>query len=273
MTTTAPSPRRPEAEPLRRQGGKRPFFVAFYRSAVGKKWVMAVTGLMLMGFVLVHMIGNFKIFISKEEMNLYGEALRDLGGHLVPRTSLLWIMRIGLVAAFAFHIHAAVSLTRLNRAARPDRYQSPRDYAAVTFASRTTRWTGTIIALFVLFHLADLTWGSANSEFLRGDPYNNLVYSMERPIVAAIYIVASLTLCIHLLHGAWSLFQSLGWTSPRFNLWRRLFAAGFAIVMLGNVAFPIAVQAGVLEPECPNAPPELTCEEAAELGLSEELDR
>ena len=92
----------------------------FYRSAVGKKWVMAVTGVILMGFVLAHLIGNLKLFLSKEEINLYGEALRNMPGHLLPRTVLLWTIRIVLILAFVFHIHSAIGLTLINRKARPD---------------------------------------------------------------------------------------------------------------------------------------------------------
>src|SRR4029077_16926632 len=202
--TTARDPRR-RTTTIRRTGWRGPAPLRFYRSPVGKKWVMGITGVILMSFVLVHLIGNIKLFLSKEEINLYGEALRDIPGHLLPRTWLLWGFRIGLIAAFFFHIQAAYGLTMINRRARPDRYQSKRDYIAADWASRTMRWTGIIIALFLVFHLADLTWGPANPEFVRGDPYNNLVYSLQRPAVAAIYIFSMLALGFHLYHGIWSL--------------------------------------------------------------------
>ncbi len=189
-TTTPPR----GVAPIRKVKRGGPAIVQFYRSAVGKKWVMAVTGIVLMGFVLGHMIGNLKLFLSKEELNLYGEALRDVPGHLLPRTVLLWTVRIGLLAAFVFHIHAAATLTIMNRKARPETYKSRRDYVAADFASRTMRWTGIIIALFLIFHLMDLTWGNANPDWLRGDPYNNLIYSMQRVPVAIIYIVANVAL-------------------------------------------------------------------------------
>jgi succinate dehydrogenase / fumarate reductase cytochrome b subunit len=211
---------------------------------------------MLMGFVLVHLIGNIKLFLSKEEINLYGEALRDMPGHLLPRTWLLWSVRVGLIGAFFFHIHAAYGLTRINWKARPDRYKSKRDYVAADFASRTMRWTGIIVALFILFHLADLTWGSANSEFVRGDPYNNLVYSLQRPIVAIFYSLAMLALGFHLYHGSWSLFQSMGINNPRYNKGRRYFAIGFAVLIAGgNLLFPIAVQTHWVDLECPHTEP------------------
>jgi len=221
--------------------------VAFYRSAVGKKWVMALSGIVLMGFVVTHLIGNLKLYLGRGELNLYGEALRDMPGHLLPRTVLLWTLRIGLIAAFVLHLHSAYSLTILNRKARPQRYQSKRDYVAANFASRTMRWTGIIVALFIIFHLLDLTWGPANPHFVRGDPYDNLFYSFERVPVAIAYIVAMLALGIHIFHGAWSMFQSLGLNNPRWNIWRRYFAIAFALVItIGNVSMPLLITTGVV---------------------------
>lgn len=224
-----------------------------YRSSVGKKWVMALTGIALMGFVFVHMVGNLKMYLGPEEMNHYSEFLRELLVPFFPRTVTLWLVRIGLIAAFVFHIHAAYGLTVINRKARPAKYKSPRDYIAVNWAARTMRWTGVIVLLFLVFHLADLTWGidTVNPNFVRGEVYQNLAYSMERWPVALTYIVANIALGFHLYHGGWSIFQSLGSMSPRFNPRhnpiRRGFAAGFAIVVAGiNITFPIAVLAGVV---------------------------
>jgi succinate dehydrogenase / fumarate reductase cytochrome b subunit len=225
--------------------------VDLYRTAVGKKWVMAVTGIGLMGYVLAHMIGNLKMFLGPEEINEYGEFLRELLVPLLPKTVALWIMRIGLITMFSLHIHAAYSLTVLNRKARPVRYQSSRDYIAVNWANRTMRWTGIIIFLFLIWHLADLTWGWANPDFISGDVYHNIVESFSRTPVAILYIVANLALGFHLYHGSWSIFQSLGSMNPRFNPrhnpLRRGFAAGFAIVVAGaNISFPIAVMTGIV---------------------------
>src|SRR5262245_19954845 len=216
-TTTELVPASLGAKPIRRPERGGPLPLRFYRSAVGKKWVMAITGVVLMLFVLVHLIGNIKLFLSKEEINLYGEALRDMPGHILPRSVLLWTLRIGLIAAFVFHLWSAYSLTVLNRRARPQRYASKRDYVAANIASRTMRWTGIIVLLFLIFHLMDLTWGTANSEWVRGDPYNNLVYSLQRPAVAIAYAVANIALAFHLYHGAWSMFQSMGINNPRIN--------------------------------------------------------
>jgi succinate dehydrogenase / fumarate reductase cytochrome b subunit len=226
---------------------RRPWPIEFYSSDVGKKWVMALTGIVLLGFVFVHMLGNLKVYLGPEEIDQYGEALRDLGGHLVPRTNLLWAMRIGLIGAFGLHILAAYQLTLSNRRARPERYRSRRDYVAANFASRTMRWTGVIVALFLVYHLLDLTWGVTNPDFVRGAVYHNLVESFSRVPVAIFYILANIALGIHIFHGAWSLFQSMGINNPRFNIWRRYFAGAFAaVIVIGNVSFPVMVQAGVI---------------------------
>ena len=247
---------RPGTQPVHpRPTGRAPWPVAFYRSAIGKKWVMAVTGLMLIGFVFFHAVGNLKVYLGAEEFNHYGEFLRELLVPILPRTVTLWLMRLGLIGAFFFHIHAAYSLTRMNGRARGGGYVQERDWQAATAASRTMRWTGVIVGLFILFHLADLTWGTANPDYVRGDAYRNFVATFSRPPVAAIYVVANLALVLHLFHGAWSMFQSLGLNNPRWNSWRRGFALGLAALITGmNIMFPISVMAGIVSaddnPDC-----------------------
>jgi succinate dehydrogenase / fumarate reductase cytochrome b subunit len=229
------------------------FLLDLYGTAVGKKYAMAITGIALMGFVIAHAIGNLKMYLGPEEINHYGEFLRELLVPLLPRTVTLWLLRFGLIAAFAIHIHEAYGLTVINHRARAVKYQGPRDYQVANFASRTMRWTGIIVLLFIIWHLSDLTWGFANAigsdgEFVRGDVYGNIVRSLSRVWVSAIYIVANIALGIHLFHGSWSLFQSMGWNSPRFNRWRRGFAVGFAtLIVVINVSFPIAVLAGIVD--------------------------
>jgi succinate dehydrogenase / fumarate reductase, cytochrome b subunit len=219
----------------------------FYRSALGKKYIMAITGIVLMGYVLLHMVGNLKLYFGEEAMNHYGEWLRVFGAPAAPDNSVLWLVRFALIFSFVFHIHAAFVLTQMNRRARPAKYQSKRDYIAADFAARTMRWTGVIILLFVLFHLADLTFGNANPDFVYGEPYANVVNSFSRVPVSLFYILANLALGLHLYHGAWSLFQTMGWNNRRFNHWRRYFAIAFAlVVVIGNVSFPIAVMAGIV---------------------------
>jgi len=231
-----------------RSARRTPWILEFYRSDVAKKWVMALSGIVLLGYIAAHMLGNMKVYLGPTSINQYGESLRDLGGHLVPRTHLLWIMRIGLAAAFAVHIHAAYALTRRNMQARGKvRYDAPREYLAADYASRTMRYSGVIILLFLAFHLADLTWGSANPGFVRGDPYDNMIASFDRLPVAIVYIVANLALGLHILHGVWSLFQSIGANNEVYNRWRRYLAWGFtAVIVLGNLSFPIAVQLGII---------------------------
>jgi succinate dehydrogenase / fumarate reductase cytochrome b subunit len=216
---------------------------SLYSTAVGKKYVMAISGMVLMGYVLAHMVGNLKLYFGASSLDAYSHWLRKVGEPALPHGALLWAVRILLLGAVAAHIHAAYALTRINRKARPDAYRSKRDYVATDFASRTMRWTGVIVVLFVVFHLLDLTWGPANPDFVSGDPYHNVVASFQRAPVAIAYVVANLALGLHLYHGAWSLFQSMGWVRP----WRRDFAIAFAaLIVVGNVSFPLAVLSGVV---------------------------
>lgn len=247
---------RPAVAPVHPSRRPAPWPVEFYRSAVGKKWVMALTGIGLMGFVVFHMIGNLKLYMGAEDFNHYAEFLREVLVPLLPRTVALWLLRIGLIVAFVLHIHAAYSLTMTNRRARAaGGYVSGRDWQAATAASRSMRMTAIVILLFLAWHLADLTWGWVNPDYVRGDAYRNLVASFERWPVALLYIVANIALGIHLWHGAWSMFQSLGLNNPKWNALRRWFAIGFAVVVAGaNLTFPIAVLTGVVDaddnPDC-----------------------
>lgn len=226
---------------------RKPWLLELYGSALGKKYAMALTGLAMMGFVVAHTIGNLKLYAGAESIDTYGEWLRDVGYPALPHSGLLWILRIGLLVSLVVHLHAAWALSRMNRRARPVRYQSKRDYVAADFAARTMRWTGIIVLLFIAFHLADLTFGVANPDFEHGAVHANTIASFSRPVVSIFYIVANLALAYHLYHGGWSMFQSLGINNRRFNHWRRYFAIGFAaIVVLPNISFPIAVLTGVV---------------------------
>jgi succinate dehydrogenase / fumarate reductase cytochrome b subunit len=241
ITATATSARR-----------RRPFLLDLYSTAVGKKYAMAISGIALMGFVLFHMVGNLKMYLGAAELDHYAEFLKTLLYPLAPKESVLWILRAGLLGMLVLHLHAAWSLTVLNRAARPVKYQSARDYEEASLASRSMRLSGIVVFAFIVWHLLDLTFGVVNTvgadgEFVRTEVYANVVRSFERWPVALFYIVANLLLGLHLSHGAWSIFQSLGWNNPRFNSWRRAFARGFAaVVVIGNVSFPVAVLIGVV---------------------------
>lgn len=226
---------------------KAPFPIEFYRTSLGKKYVMAITGLIGLGFVFVHMIGNLKMYIGPADFDHYAEWLREVLVPFFPRTVTLWLLRGGLIVALALHVHAAVTLTKQNREARPVQYHSKRDYIAADYASRTMRWSGIIVFLFIIWHLFDLSWTGTGGTFVRGEVYANVVNSLDRFPVALLYIVANVALAFHLYHGVWSLFQSMGWNNPRFNSWRRGAAIGFAAVICGaNISFPIAVLAGVV---------------------------
>ncbi len=217
------------------------------RSTLGKKAVMAVTGLLLFGFVLVHMAGNLKLYLGAEAMNHYGEWLRTVGYPMLPHGGALWIARAVLLAAVGLHIWAATVLTLQSRAARPVAYER-RETAVATYASRTMRWGGVIVLAFIVWHLLDLTVGTVNPAFVPGKPYENLVASFSNPLVAGFYALANVLLGLHLYHGLWSFFQTLGWNHPAWNGARRSFATLFALlVTLGNVSFPLAVVLGVVK--------------------------
>jgi succinate dehydrogenase / fumarate reductase, cytochrome b subunit len=234
---------------------RAPFPIEFYRSAVGKKWIMAITGIVWIGYLVAHMVGNWKIFMPDvagiAAIDTYAVALRELLYPLLPKHVVLWFLRTGLIVALLLHVHAAYALTVMNHRARPDDYKGPRNYVAANYASRTMRWSGTIVLFFIFFHLADLTWGiqpMAPATWEHGEVYANFVATFSRPLVTAFYVVAIGLITIHLYHGAWSMFQSLGWNHPRFNAARKVFAIGLAaFIGIGNVIMPLAVVFGMIE--------------------------
>ncbi len=239
-----------------KQKKRKPFLLDLYSTAVGKKFVMAITGLLGVGFIVSHMVGNLKFYIGtvmehgKEvyDVDVYGAFLRKMLVPIVPEQGVIWLLRLGLIALVLIHIHAAYTLTVLNHKARPVKYQSRRDYQAANFASRSMRWTGVIVLLFIIWHLMDLTWGWVHPDFIHGAVHHNIVASFQRPAVVAIYVIANLALGTHLFHGVWSLFQSLGWNNPKFNAWRRGIATAIAaVVVIANVSFPISVVTGLVD--------------------------
>jgi succinate dehydrogenase / fumarate reductase cytochrome b subunit len=253
MSSTPGRPGTASAPPIHKKTRPRFWIQEFYGTALGKKAVMALTGIIGMGFVFMHMAGNLKIYTGEnsegvKHIDEYGHWLRTLLEPAIPHTGTLWLLRLVLIAAVLIHIHAAISLSMMNRRARPAGYKGGRNYAiGGTYVARSMRITGILLVAFIIFHLFDLTWGPANPEFERGEVYHNMTTSLERWWVAGIYIVGNLALGMHLWHGVWSLFQSLGWNNPRFNAWRRYVAAGFtAIVVGGNLTFPILIVSGVV---------------------------
>ena len=227
--------------------------LGYFSSTLGKKVLMAVTGIILFWFVTGHMLGNLQIYLGAERLNHYAELLQ-------ANKPFLWAFRLVMLFCVSVHIIAAVQVWLRNRAARPVKYRvfNP---PGLDYAARTMVWSGPILALFIGYHLLDFTVGATNPDFVRGAAYRNLDASLSRVPVAILYIVANIALGIHLFHGTWSLFQSMGWSSPRFNKWRRYLATGIAtIVVVGNVSIPVAVLAGVIEFD----PDAVTHEEAAE---------
>jgi succinate dehydrogenase / fumarate reductase cytochrome b subunit len=219
---------------------------ALTHSLIGKKVVMAVSGIVLLGFVLGHMAGNLKVFQGPEHFNAYAEGLRTVGAPFFGRGHLLWIVRIFLIVAVGAHILAAWAVTRASWAARPAGYHTLR-LVETTYAARTMRWGALIILAFVTFHLLDLTFGPANPAFIPGDAYHNVVATFLRAPVAVGYLVAMGTLCLHMYHGIYSGFQTLGLNHPKYNAARRGFALVFSLVVaVGFAVVPLAVLIGVV---------------------------
>lgn len=216
------------------------------RSLVGKKVLMALTGLVLFGFVVGHMLGNLKVFQGPEHFNGYAEALRTVGTPFVGRGWLLGMVRSLLLASVLVHMWAAYAVTRASQRARPVDYHGL-ERVETTYAARTMRWGGVLIFAYVVYHLLDLTFGRLNPSFVPGDPYHNLVASLGRWPVAAGYIVAVTFVGLHCYHGLWSAFQTLGWNRPPSFAWRRGAAGAIAgAITAGYVAIPVAVLGGVV---------------------------
>ena len=214
----------------------------FFRSTIGQKVVMAVTGIVLFGFVLGHMLGNLQVFLGPEAFNAYSVTLHEML-HGVG----LWGVRGVLILAVVLHIVSSTSLTLASRRARPVGYRNVA-YSEATYASRTMRWSGPIILIFVIYHLLDLTLGRVNPGFDPANPYRNLVASFGRPLVVAFYVASVLALSLHLRHGVWSMLQSLGVSHPRYDPWRKRASTAFAVVVTaGFLIVPIAVAAGWVE--------------------------
>ena len=213
-------------------------------SSITKKATMAVTGFILFGWIVGHMTGNLKVFQGAEKFNAYAEFLREMGAPLFPESGVLWLVRGALTLALVLHVWSATSLTLINRRARDKDYET-RKSVQLDYAARTMRWSGYLIAFYIVFHLMHLTWGNVHHNFVLGNPYANLVSGFQVLPIALVYIAANLLLGMHLYHGLWSMFQSLGLNHPSYNAWRRRFAVSFAVVVsLGFISVPVAVLAG-----------------------------
>jgi succinate dehydrogenase cytochrome b subunit len=215
---------------------------AFWDSSVGKKAVMAVTGLIGVLFVIAHMVGNLQVFQGARRINAYAMLLHG------PLNEVLWIVRVVLLTAIVLHVLAACQLTLRDRAARPVGY-TRREPQVTTLAARTMRWGGVLLLVFIVFHILHFTTGTIHpaESVLEGDVYANVVGSFQIPWVAAFYVVSMIALGLHLYHGAWSSLRSLGAApASRQPLRRRLSLAIAVIVSIGFALVPIAVLAGLV---------------------------
>jgi succinate dehydrogenase / fumarate reductase cytochrome b subunit len=215
-------------------------------SSIGKKVVMAATGVILFGFVVAHMLGNLQAYLGPAALNHYAETLRS-----VP--ALLWAARVVLIVSAALHVWAAYSLTRMNRTARPKAYRM-RETRESTLASRTMRWSGGLLLAFIVYHLMHFTFGTpaVHPSFVRGDVYHNFVTGLRVLPVAVFYVAAMFALGFHMYHGVWSMMQTLGLSHPRYDRLRHRFAVAVTVVVVaGNVSFPLAVLAGIIRERSP----------------------
>jgi succinate dehydrogenase cytochrome b subunit len=220
----------------------------FYRSTIGKKIIMAVTGLIGIGFVIGHMAGNLQAFVGRDKLNAYGALLHG------PLAELLWIVRIVLIGAVVLHVVMACQLTLRARGARPVAYKQ-REPQVSTWASRTMRWGGVLLLVFIVLHILHFTTGQVDPARWdrrldvagRRDVYGNLVASFHIWWVAALYLLAMLFLGLHLYHGAWSSVRTLGYATPSPRpLHRQLALMIAAIVWLGFSLVPLGVLAGFI---------------------------
>ncbi len=209
----------------------------FYEAPIGKKVVMAVTGVILFGFVFVHMAGNLQIFLGAEAFDAYGRLLRT-------EPALLWLARLILLGSVILHVVAAIQLSLLKKKARPVEYRKKENVDS-SLASRTMIWSGILVALFIVYHIMNLTLGAVGLPFEEGHVFDNAVATFRIPSISLAYIAAMILLGFHLNHGVWSMFQSLGVSNPRYSAGLKRFANIFSIlVVLGFISIPIAIMAG-----------------------------
>ncbi|WP_306509354.1 succinate dehydrogenase cytochrome b subunit [Corynebacterium xerosis] len=227
-------------EPLR----ERPKFPSW-----ALKLIMAVTGLIFGLYVIVHMVGNMKIFMGESDFNAYAAFLRTVGYPAIPNEGVLWIFRIVLLVAVILHVYGAFALHGRARQSRGKFRRQGMVGGWNTFTARTMIITGVVLLAFIVFHILDLTIGAAVApeNFVHGEAYANLVASFSRPLVAVWYIIAQLALLLHLSHGLWTATSDLGITGAR---WRKvmLFLSGLIplLVVVGNIAIPVAVLTGLV---------------------------
>jgi succinate dehydrogenase / fumarate reductase cytochrome b subunit len=221
--------------------------LTLYHSMIGKKVIMAVSGIILWGYVLLHMLGNLKIFTGAEHFNEYAVWLREVGQPFLPHEGLLWIIRLILLAALILHVVSGVQVAQMERAARPTAYAVRKNLTSSP-AGRSMFWGGLAIGLFIIYHLLHFTFGVLQSDFQGYEQvYHNVVVGFSNPIVSLIYIAAMVALGLHLYHGLWSMAQTLHWRSRRSHSAWLAFATAFAVLIAGgNILIPLAVLLGIV---------------------------
>lgn len=211
-----------------------------WHSSVGKKAIMAVTGLIWVAYLITHMLANLLIFQGPSTINAYSAFLHGTGG-------ALWVVRLVLIATLVLHVMAAVQLAARSSEARPAGYTAGREPQVSTLASRTIRWGGALILLFLVYHILHFTVGTAHPGFVEGNPYHNVATGFRNPAVVALYLIAMAAVGLHLYHGVWSSGRSLGLSPPSPHPLRRTVALVLALVIwLGFTIIPLAVYAGVV---------------------------
>ena len=209
--------------------------LTLHQTTIGKKVIMALSGVIIVGFTIGHFLGNLNLYLGPEAMNGYAEKLQSL-------PPLVWGTRLVLLFALIAHVSSALSLWVRNLKARGSRYQKHKDLAT-DYAARTMYWSGPILLLFVVYHLLHFTILPTHP----GDVYRNVVEGFQQPLVAGVYIVGNVALGFHIFHGIFSAFQTLGANHPRYNSYRRDAAIAIsAVITIGNLSFPISVLAGLV---------------------------
>jgi succinate dehydrogenase / fumarate reductase cytochrome b subunit len=219
-----------------------------YQTSIGKKILMAASGLYLVVWVIGHMLGNLKVWLSPKEIDSYSEFLRRVGEPILPHSWLLWIIRVLLFAALIIHVYLAIDLSVRSRRARQIRYHHP-EYVQADIPAVTMRWGGVAIGLFIIFHLAHVTWGWIHPSYtyVRGSVYHNVVGSFNQWWLVVLYVAAMLALALHLYHGTWSMFQTFGTNNRRWDpIIRRGATAVAVIVFCGFISVPLGVLGGVI---------------------------
>ncbi len=221
--------------------------IQFYSTAVGKKFVVAISGIMMAGFLVMHMIGNFKAFAGQEKLDQYAAYLREIGQDLFGHETVLWITRIVLLVAVLAHIITIILLTKQNRSARPIPYQVKKTFAS-TFSAKMMLVSGVLLLIFIVTHLAQFTLGWFNpTPFQEGEVYANISQAFAVGWIAFFYIFMMFIVCMHLYHGIWSFFQTCGIDNPDRNQQLRGLAILVSIILfLGFSSVPIAFLTGII---------------------------